>query len=129
MKALPLGEARAWFARLNSPNGRGTSGCASLYSSGIREDKDASEVGPGKGLVIMAAKATLEVASAKRWMCRISERCSIPEPDSPEVAEKMTTSGSPKSFLPHLKGRPISLKRYPDGVDGFLFYEKECPSH
>lgn len=32
-------------------------------------------------------------------------------------------------LLPHLKDRPISLKRYPDGVDGFFFYEKQCPSH
>jgi bifunctional non-homologous end joining protein LigD len=32
-------------------------------------------------------------------------------------------------LLPHLKNRPISLKRYPEGVEGFFFYEKECPSH
>jgi bifunctional non-homologous end joining protein LigD len=32
-------------------------------------------------------------------------------------------------LLPHLKDRPISLKRYPDGVEGFFFYEKQCPSH
>jgi len=32
-------------------------------------------------------------------------------------------------LLPHLKDRPITLKRYPDGVDGPFFYEKKCPSH
>jgi bifunctional non-homologous end joining protein LigD len=32
-------------------------------------------------------------------------------------------------LLPHLKDRPISLKRYPDGVEGFFFYEKQCPPH
>jgi bifunctional non-homologous end joining protein LigD len=32
-------------------------------------------------------------------------------------------------LLPHLKGRPITLKRYPDGVEGFFFYEKKCPAH
>jgi bifunctional non-homologous end joining protein LigD len=32
-------------------------------------------------------------------------------------------------LLPHLKDRPISLKRYPNGVNGFFFYEKQCPSH
>ena len=32
-------------------------------------------------------------------------------------------------LLPHLKARPITLKRYPDGVEGFFFYEKQCPSH
>ena len=32
-------------------------------------------------------------------------------------------------LLPHLRNRPITLKRYPDGVEGFFFYEKNCPSH
>ena len=32
-------------------------------------------------------------------------------------------------LLPHLKDRPITLKRYPEGVDGFFFYEKQCPAH
>lgn len=31
--------------------------------------------------------------------------------------------------LPHLAGRPLTLKRYPDGVTGEHFYEKNCPSH
>lgn len=34
-----------------------------------------------------------------------------------------------RDLLPHLKNRPITLKRYPDGVTGFFFYEKQCPSH
>ncbi len=32
-------------------------------------------------------------------------------------------------LLPHLRGRPLTLKRYPDGVEGEYFYEKQCPSH
>ncbi len=32
-------------------------------------------------------------------------------------------------LLPHLRDRAISLKRYPDGVDGKFFFEKQCPSH
>ena len=32
-------------------------------------------------------------------------------------------------MLPHLEGRPVTLKRYPDGVEGGFFYERECPSH
>jgi bifunctional non-homologous end joining protein LigD len=31
-------------------------------------------------------------------------------------------------LLPHLKERPITLKRYPNGVEGLFFYEKQCPS-
>jgi bifunctional non-homologous end joining protein LigD len=33
------------------------------------------------------------------------------------------------ALLPHLEGRPLTLKRYPDGVNGQHFYEKNCPSH
>ena len=32
-------------------------------------------------------------------------------------------------LLPHLKDRPLTLKRYPDGVEGLFFYEKRCPPH
>jgi bifunctional non-homologous end joining protein LigD len=31
-------------------------------------------------------------------------------------------------LLPHLKDRPITLKRYPEGVGGHYFYEKNAPS-
>jgi bifunctional non-homologous end joining protein LigD len=31
--------------------------------------------------------------------------------------------------LPYLKRRPVTLKRYPDGVTGGFFYEKRCPPH
>jgi bifunctional non-homologous end joining protein LigD len=33
------------------------------------------------------------------------------------------------ALLPHLRDRPLTLKRYPDGVDGQMFYEKNCPQH
>jgi bifunctional non-homologous end joining protein LigD len=32
-------------------------------------------------------------------------------------------------LLPHLRNRPLTLKRYPNGVDKPFFYEKNCPSH
>ena len=32
-------------------------------------------------------------------------------------------------LLPHLHDRPLTLKRYPNGVEGGHFYEKQCPSH
>ena len=31
-------------------------------------------------------------------------------------------------LLPHLKDRPVTLKRYPNGVEGLFFYEKQIPS-
>jgi bifunctional non-homologous end joining protein LigD len=31
--------------------------------------------------------------------------------------------------VPHLRDRPLTLKRYPGGVDGGHFYEKQSPAH
>jgi bifunctional non-homologous end joining protein LigD len=33
------------------------------------------------------------------------------------------------AVLPHLRDRPLTLKRYPDGVEGKFFYEKQSPRH
>jgi bifunctional non-homologous end joining protein LigD len=32
-------------------------------------------------------------------------------------------------LLPHLRDRPLTLKRYPEGVEGNFFYEKRCPRY
>ncbi len=32
-------------------------------------------------------------------------------------------------LVPHLQGRPLTLKRYPNGVASQFFYEKNCPKH
>ncbi len=32
-------------------------------------------------------------------------------------------------MLPHIEDRPLTMKRYPDGVDGPSFFEKHIPSH
>jgi bifunctional non-homologous end joining protein LigD len=32
-------------------------------------------------------------------------------------------------LLPHLKNRALTMKRYPDGVGKFFFYEKNCPAY
>jgi bifunctional non-homologous end joining protein LigD len=37
--------------------------------------------------------------------------------------------GVGEAILPHLRGHPLTLKRYPNGVEEKFFYEKQCPSH
>lgn len=32
-------------------------------------------------------------------------------------------------LLPHLRDRPLTMKRYPNGVNAMHFYEKNCPTH
>jgi bifunctional non-homologous end joining protein LigD len=31
-------------------------------------------------------------------------------------------------MLPHVRGRPVSMKRYPDGIEGPVFYQKRVPA-
>ena len=33
------------------------------------------------------------------------------------------------AVVPHLKGRPFTMKRYPDGWQGKFFFQKDAPSH
>jgi len=33
------------------------------------------------------------------------------------------------AMLPHVGGRPVTFRRFPNGVDAPSFYEKNCPSH
>ena len=32
-------------------------------------------------------------------------------------------------LLPHLRDRPFTMKRFPDGIDGKFFFQKDAPSH
>jgi bifunctional non-homologous end joining protein LigD len=32
-------------------------------------------------------------------------------------------------LLPHIEGRAVTIKRYPDGVDGKFFFQKNAPAH
>ena len=32
-------------------------------------------------------------------------------------------------LLPYITGRPVTIKRYPDGVDGKFFFQKNAPAH
>jgi bifunctional non-homologous end joining protein LigD len=33
------------------------------------------------------------------------------------------------TILPHLRDRPFTMKRYPDGIDGKFFFQKDAPTH
>ncbi len=34
-----------------------------------------------------------------------------------------------KTMLPHLRGRPVTMHRFPDGIDGEDFYQKDIPDY
>ena len=57
--------------------------------------------------------------------------------DKPFWPEEGITKGDLISYyrdvaevlVPHLRGRPFTMKRYPDGWQGKHFFQKNAPSH
>jgi bifunctional non-homologous end joining protein LigD len=111
---------------------------------GLRADKSAEEVEregpttPTKPSSTMAAPYEVqhetgrytEVQSQGRTL-RLSNREKILYPATGFTKGQLIDyyAAIAPVLLGHLAGRPLTLKRYPDGVRGEYFYEKRCPTH
>ncbi|MGA2165076.1 MAG: DNA ligase D [Solirubrobacteraceae bacterium] len=105
---------------------------------GVRSDKQAEEVTleapegdstpPYETLHTTKRHVEIEVAGRR---LRLSNRDKVIYPEAGftkgEVIDYYTAIAP--FLLPHLKGHPVTLKRYPDGVNEEYFYEKRCPTH
>ena len=91
---------------------------------GIREDKAAAEVEretPQLPETIAKGRRTLKLSNLDKvfW------------------PEEGITKGDLLAYyrqvapvlVPHLKGRPFTMRRYPDGIDGQMFFQKDAPKH
>lgn len=75
------------------------------------------------------------MATRRHTLVVDSHEVSISNPDKVLFPEGRVTKSQIVQFylkmsewaLPHLKDRPVTLKRYPDGVTGEFFYEKNAP--
>ena len=75
---------------------------------------------------------------SKKTDIRIGKRAlTLSNPDKVYWPESGFTKGEMVAYyravapalVPHLKNRAVTLKRYPEGVAGQFFYEKNCPKH
>ena len=90
---------------------------------GLREDKDADEVTREEPI-------TDELRRGKRIL-RLSNL------DKPFWPDEGITKGDLLTYyraiapvlVPHLKDRPFTMKRFPDGVGGKFFFQKDAPKH
>jgi bifunctional non-homologous end joining protein LigD len=91
---------------------------------GLRDDKDASEV-------------RLETAEPIPDMIRKGKRVlRLSNLDKPFWPEEGITKGDLLAYyrdvaavlLPHIRERPFTLKRYPDGWQGKFFFQKDAPA-
>ncbi len=91
---------------------------------GLREDKDPLDV--VRELPDDAREIELEGRRVKvsNWTKVLWPRTGFTKGDLVEYYVRVAPT-----LLPHLEGRPLTLKRYPNGVDGQFFYEKNSPKH
>ena len=99
---------------------------------GLREDKDASAIVREKAVLVKPGKASS--ANAKGGAQSLAKRVHVTNPD--RVIDSRT--GITKIdliryydlvgdlMMKHLKSRPVSLVRAPEGVDGQLFFQKHA---
>jgi bifunctional non-homologous end joining protein LigD len=91
----------------------------------------ASEVDdPAAYTILRHTPTTVEVAIGGRTL-KLSNRAKVLYPATGftkgELIDYYVAVGP--VLVRHTTGRPLTLKRYPDGVDGKHFYEKRCPTH
>ncbi len=91
---------------------------------GLREDKEASDV----------QRERAPVAEEIRRGKRVLKLSNLGKPFWPEEG---IAKGDLLAYyrdvapvlVPHLKGRPFTMKRYPDGWNGKFFFQKDAPKH
>jgi bifunctional non-homologous end joining protein LigD len=67
----------------------------------------------------------------------VDERVKLSNLDKVFFAKERITKGDLVDYyravadvlVPHLRGRPFTMRRYPDGADGKAFFQKDAPSH
>ena len=94
---------------------------------GLREDKSADEVGqddaPGG---IRPVPPELGAGTACSGS-RTSTSRSGPTKASRRATCSRTTARSRRRVLPHIRDRPFTMRRYPDGWQGKAFFQKDKP--
>ena len=87
--------------------------------------------GGAPGYEIVAEKGEAVEALVDGRRLRLSNRAKVLYPQAGFTKGEMIDYYAEIAdvLVPHMAGRPLTLKRYPDGVDGKFFYEKRCPKH
>ncbi len=119
---------------------------------GLREDKPAEEVVRERVTApeqAPAAPASQDASEVKSWIQRgrkvrggveveiAGRTLKLTNPDKVLYPKTGFTKAEVIGYyaqvapvlLPHLYNRPLTLKRYPNGVEGEFFYEKQSPKH
>jgi bifunctional non-homologous end joining protein LigD len=90
---------------------------------GLREDKEADEVRRERPVEteIKRGKRTLKLSNL--------DKVFFPESGLTKGDLLAYYRDIAPALVPHLKNRPFTMKRYPDGRDGKFFFQKDSPKH
>jgi len=90
---------------------------------GIREDKEAGEVTRARPIqdVVKKGKRELKLSNLDKLFWPDE---GITKGDLLEYYQAVSDV-----LVPHLKDRPFTMRRYPDGAYGKAFFQKDAPSH
>jgi bifunctional non-homologous end joining protein LigD len=90
---------------------------------GLRDDKRATEVRREQpsSRTVRKGKRTLELSNLDKVFWPDEQ---ITKGDLIEYYREVAPV-----LLPHLKNRPFTMRRYPDGVTGKAFFQKDAPTH
>ena len=99
---------------------------------GLRDDKSAEEV-----QLEEAVELEFEQAPVPARLTKGSRELKLSNLDKLFWPEEGITKGDLIAYyrdiapvlIPHLKGRPFTMKRYPDGWTGKYFFQKDAPKH
>ncbi len=100
---------------------------------GLREDKDAREVvredtDPPLVLREQGAKATTTVGGRELKLSNLDKPL-YPEAGFLKRDVIDFYAAVATTIIAHLQGRALTVKRWPDGVDGKAFFQKQAPAH
>ena len=124
MPARPTSCVPSWSEKSNSANGPRAGRLRHPTWRGLRPDKS-----PARGRGGVMAKSTRTTIDGRELSVSNLEKVLFPHSGF--------TKGQLIDFyvrvapvmLPHLRERPLTMKRFPDGVEGKSFFEKHIPSH
>ncbi|MCW2928047.1 MAG: primase-like protein [Thermoleophilia bacterium] len=96
-------------------------------SVGTKRDQAAAATALA-GLADITSGSELRVGSARIKFTNV-DKVLYPEAGFTKLDVARYYATIAPALLAHMRGRPLTLKRYPHGVDGDFFYQKRCPEH
>ena len=122
-RATSSGSSRSSSARSSSPSGRTTAGCGRRRSRACARTRSRTRCAA-------RSRCPTEIRRGKRVL-RLSNL------DKPFWPDEGITKGDLLAYyrdvapvlVPHLKDRPFTMKRFPDGWQGKHFFQKDAPKH